>query len=63
VHADAARGLQIEVRADGLVGVHVRVDHEPARLVGADRQQRQVDARPSAADLGKVRGVPVSPAK
>jgi len=32
-------------RLHGFVGVHVAVAHEPARLVGADRQQRQRQAR------------------
>ena len=37
--------------------------HEPARLVGADRQQREVDRPESLADLLEVAPYPVSPAK
>ena len=42
------RARDVEVRADGLVRVHVHGRHEPARLVGADREQRDVDRRDSA---------------
>ena len=32
-----------------LLGVDVLLAHEPARLVGADRQQREIEAAPGAA--------------
>src|SRR5688572_1003078 len=36
--AKGACSSQVDVRLYGFLGVHVRGAHEPARLVGADRQ-------------------------
>ncbi len=37
--------------------IHVDVFHEPARLVGADREQREVDRPQASADLAEMRSV------
>jgi len=42
VHADALGRVEIEVRLQRLGWIHVNRRHEPARLVGADRKQRQI---------------------
>ena len=52
--------------ADGahrLVGVHVLGPHEPARLIGADRQQRDIRRPDPVAGSREMPGVAVSPAK
>ena len=56
------RAAQLQ-RLHGLVRVHVVVAHEPARLVGADRQQRQRELGMAVAHAGKVAPSPkpVSP--
>src|SRR5215207_4306462 len=41
VMAEREFGAAVEQGADGLLWVHVLVLHEPARLVGADRQDHQ----------------------
>ena len=55
MYADAAFGAQIAMRADRFLRVHVMGAHEPARLVSADRQQREIDARKAMVDFGEVR--------
>ncbi len=45
------------MRAHGLLGIHVHRGHEPARLVCADRHQRDVDRRHALTDVGEVRRV------
>ena len=55
VHRDAPARADVPVRAHGLGRVHVRRAHEPARLVGADGEQRQVRGAAAPADLGEER--------
>ena len=55
---DAEPGAEIQMGANGLVRVHVLLLHEPARLVGADRQQRHVHDSATTADLRELRAVP-----
>ena len=57
VHRDADARLEIEVDANRLLGVHVDGRHEPARLVGANRDQREIDRAQPGADLGEVAAV------
>ena len=47
------RSSEIEVRLDGLGRVHVHDAHEPAGLVRAYRQKRQIDRAEPRADLAK----------
>jgi len=46
------------MRADRIIGIHVLVPHEPARLIGANGQERQIDAAESFAHLAKMPSVP-----
>ena len=56
--------LEVEMRLHRLRRIHVNALHEPARLVGADRQQRQIDrAEPAAGCRGRSGAYAVSPAK
>src|SRR5208283_2268787 len=57
VNPDAAPGAGVAMSADGLGGIHVHAAHEPARLVGADRQQGELGFDKSAADLAEQSGV------
>ena len=57
MHADALGRLEIQVRLHGLRRIHVNGLHEPARLVGADRQQRQIDRTEPLPDIAEERGV------
>ena len=60
VHADALGDPEIEVRLHRLRWIHVNGLHEPARLVRADRQKRQIDRTEPASDVaeeGGIRGV------
>ena len=45
MRGDAGPRLEVEVRSDGVVRIHVLFLHEPARLVRTNRQQREVDKR------------------
>jgi hypothetical protein len=51
VNTDAQARLEIEMRAHGLLRIHVLVAHEPARFVGADREQREVHDTVALAQL------------
>lgn len=51
VHGRHPHGPQVEAGLDGLLRVGVDVAEPPARGVGADRQQGEVDAGVAAADL------------
>ena len=57
MHGDALRWAEIDVRLDGVGRVHVLCAHEPARLIGADRQQRDVRRAEPASDLGEMRPI------
>ena len=60
VHRDAPGGTEIEVCLHRLRRIHMDVLHEPARLVGADGQEREVyrrQAGPDLAEVGAVAGV------
>ena len=57
VHADAQGGTKVEVRLHGLRRIHVDVLHKPARLVGADGQQGEVDRGRALADLAEERHI------
>ena len=55
-----SRRFEIQVRLHRLRRIHVNGLHEPARLVRADRQQRQIDRAeplPDVAEEGRIRGV------
>ena len=54
VDRDAGPGRQDLVGANRLLGRHVHGGHEPARLVGSDRQQRQARRSEPLADLGEM---------
>src|ERR1700727_2209814 len=41
-HADALRGAEVAMGADGLGWIHVHVFHEPARRVAADAEHRDI---------------------
>src|SRR5215470_14300825 len=43
MHGDALRCFEIQVSPNSLSGIHMDYAHEPSRLVGANRQQREVD--------------------
>jgi len=43
VHADADTRMEVLMRADGFLRIHVRGFHEPSRLVRADWEQSGVD--------------------
>src|SRR5213079_570001 len=58
VHRDAAAGAEIEVRLHRFSRIHVDVLHAPARLIGADRQERQVDRGEPRGDLPEMGAVP-----
>src|SRR5512144_2615450 len=57
MHADAADRLEINVSLHRFGGIHVHRLHEPARLVGANRQQREIDRSESPANIRKERRV------
>jgi hypothetical protein len=63
VDAERRARAQVAVREHRLVRVHVLELHEPARLVGADRQQGEVEAaargeaRARVGEVGRVAGV------
>src|SRR5204862_2045327 len=48
---------EIEVRLHGFCRIHVDVLHEPARLVGPDREERQIDWAQPNGDLPEMRAV------
>ena len=63
MHAEAPARADCEVRAQGFVGVHVHGLHEPARFVGANWNQGEVEG-PQPRANGLERGAPPeSPAK
>src|SRR5690606_33615453 len=53
VHGGHPLGAQVQEGPHGLRRVEVRGLHRPRRLVGADRQQRQVEAGVAGADPGE----------
>jgi hypothetical protein len=53
VHADALRRLELEMCLDRFRRIHVHGVHEPARLVRADRNQRQIDRPEPLANVAK----------
>src|SRR5580704_6989255 len=60
MHTDALGCLKIQVRLHRLRRIHVNDLHEPARLIGTDRQQCEVDwtePLPDVVKEGGVRGV------
>ena len=57
VHPDAHRDLEIDVRLHRLGRIHVNRLHEPARLVGANWQECQIDCAERAANLVKETSV------
>jgi hypothetical protein len=50
MHRDGLLAAQVLKDLHGLFGVAVLVFHEPARLVSADGQQRQVEAAASVSE-------------
>ena len=64
MNADALRRAEIQVRLHRLRRIHVHDVHEPARLVRADRQQREIDRTEPVADVAEERtAYALSPAK
>ena len=57
MHGGHAAGAQVGGGPHRLLRVHVHVLEEPVRLVRADRQQRQVDARVPLGDPGEPAAV------
>src|SRR6185312_15715504 len=57
MHADAVVRAEFEMRSDRLRRIHVVLAHEPAWLIGTNRQQRHINARKPAADLLEVRTI------
>jgi len=58
MHADAFGGLKIEVRLHRFCWIHVNGLHEPARLVSADGQERQInrtEPQPNVAKEAPIR--------
>ena len=53
VHADRALRAEVEVDAHRLGRIDVLLLHEPARLVGADRNQRDVEAAAGRGGLAR----------
>jgi hypothetical protein len=54
VHREHRCRAEIEIGLHRLARIHVLPAHEPARLVGADRQQRHVDRAEAPAVLGEA---------
>ena len=57
VHADALGPSEIDVRLHRLLRIHVHGLHEPARLVGADGHQGQVERTEPPADVAEERAI------
>ena len=57
MHADALGGAEIQVRLHRLCRIHVNGLHEPARLVGADREKGQIDRTEPLPDIAKERRI------
>src|SRR5437879_4771207 len=60
MHADAFGRLEIHVRLHRLRRIHVNDLHEPPRLVGADREQGQIDRTeplPDVAEEWRIRAI------
>ena len=57
MHADAQGSLQVDVRLDGFLWIHVNRLHEPARFVGTDGKHRDVDCSAPLPDHAKVAAV------
>src|SRR5579863_10177126 len=54
MNRDAGLGAQDLMRLNRLLGSHVHRRHKPARLVCADRKQRQTGRPEALADAGKM---------
>src|SRR5437868_4467500 len=54
VDRDAHSGAKDLMRSDGFIGAHMHPRHEPARLAGSDRQQRQPWRPETFADLSEM---------
>jgi len=63
VRPDGKPGLQVQVRTDRVIRIHVLIAHEPARLIGTDGQQGEVNGSMTLANGLEVRGVPGVPRK
>ena len=60
MHTDAFGRLKVQVRLHRLRRIHVNGLHEPARLVGADGQERQInrtEPQPNVVEEARIRGV------
>src|ERR1700693_4158347 len=57
MNADRALTMEVEVRADSLVRVHVHPIHEPSRLVRANGQQADCWGAVLLVDLAEVRSI------
>jgi len=55
VDAQRKPGLQVEVNLDGFRRIDMKLGHEPARFVGADRDGGEVAATEAAGDVQEVR--------
>ncbi|OIQ65506.1 hypothetical protein GALL_529320 [mine drainage metagenome] len=54
MHPDGLAALQVAMRLDRFGGVHVGGGHEPARFIGADRQQGDVGRAQAMADVAPM---------
>src|SRR6185436_6119549 len=54
MHGHRVARMQILLRAHCFLGIGMHYAHEPAWLVGADWQHRQVDGAEALADVGQV---------
>ena len=57
VHRDALRRFQIQMCLHGFGWIHVNRLHEPAGLIGTDRQQREIDRTESPPNVAEKAGV------
>src|SRR3989442_444713 len=57
MHRDTLARAEIEVRLHGLRRIHVDVPHEPARLVGADREEGEIERAQPCRDFPPGRAI------
>src|ERR1700722_19086136 len=54
MRADGYLRFELDVRTHGIIGIHMLITHEPARLVGANWQQSQIHAAEARVDVSEV---------
>ncbi len=55
VHCDTLARREIEMRLHRFRRIHVDVFHEPARLIGTDGEEREIDRPQPRRDLAEMR--------